>query len=171
MKKIYFILFCYFFSCLIGHQALSANVIQDSASFKLPKQVAFSKPTLQKSRPKGLFFQKLLLKIIAKKLQKKFKRASSKNIIGKDTRKVHRNAYWSTILGVLALPTIFILIGVLLAILAIILGSKAIRKVSSEPEKYKGSALGVAGVVLGITTLFFFGILLIAFIFYGAILF
>ena len=55
----------------------------------------------------------------------------------------------SMILGIVAFPTMFVLIGILIAPIAVILGIVAIRKASNQPQVYGGKPFAIAGIVTG----------------------
>ena len=55
----------------------------------------------------------------------------------------------SMIVGIAAFPMIFVLIGVLLAPIAVVLGIVAIRKASKQPHVYGGKGFAIAGIAAG----------------------
>ena len=54
----------------------------------------------------------------------------------------------SMIIGIVALPTMFLLVGLLMAPVAIVLGIVAIRKASKQPQIYGGKGFAIAGIVV-----------------------
>jgi hypothetical protein len=62
----------------------------------------------------------------------------------------------SMIIGIIAFPTTFILLGMLLAPVAIVLGIVAIRKASKQPNVYGGKGFAIAGIAVGSVVCLFF---------------
>jgi len=107
------------------------------------------KTVLEKQKGKKLnFTEKLAAKILVKRLNKTT--SSQKKPIHPDSKKAF-------LLGLLAYLTMFIGIGFILSIFAIIFGIRAIRKTGKKKE-FRGRGLAIVGLILG---LFPFTILLI----------
>jgi type II secretory pathway pseudopilin PulG len=55
----------------------------------------------------------------------------------------------SMIIGIVAFPLTFVLIGILLAPVAVILGIVALRKAAKQPHVYGGKGFAIAGIAVG----------------------
>ena len=65
-------------------------------------------------------------------------------------------AITSMVLGIIAFPTTFLLIGLLLAPVAVVLGIVALRKASKQPNVYGGKGFAIAGIAVGSVVCVFF---------------
>ena len=105
--------------------------------------------TIVDKKEKPHFLQRVGLKIFSKRLQQKVKKYKENTT---EQSKLKKGlAVAALVLGILAFLTS--IVGIVLAILAVIFGALALKRIREEPELYGGRKMAIAGLVLGIVLL------------------
>lgn len=139
------------------------------------KQKKASKPIATKSKirkKKVGFFQKILAKSILKKLNKK---EMSPNVNKEEKKEMEGTAVAGLVASLLGVLFSFLLVSgsgsgglflfsIIAAIIGIILSAMAIKKINKNPDKKKGSAAAITGLVVGISIIVGWGLLILAYV-------